>query len=71
VPFQLTRLYTSEHFVGQDAELRAIESYLQPLQTKNLEKRKVMILQAHAGIGKTQLSLQYCRAYHHAYSSVF
>jgi Cdc6-like AAA superfamily ATPase len=71
VPFQLTGLYTSEHFVGRDAELRAIESYLQPLQTKNLEKRKVMILQAHAGMGKTQLSLQYCRAYHHAYSGVF
>jgi hypothetical protein len=64
-------LPTSEHFVGRDVELRAIEDYLQPLQAKNLERRKVMILQAHAGMGKTQLSLQYCREYHHAYSGVF
>jgi hypothetical protein len=64
-------LPTSRCFVGRVAESQAIAAYLQPLQPKNQTERKVLIIQAHAGMGKTQLSIQYCRQYHHLYSGVF
>ncbi|PSN58895.1 hypothetical protein BS50DRAFT_317756, partial [Corynespora cassiicola Philippines] len=57
-------------FVQRDAEMQELERLLVD-KTHATARQKVVVLHGLGGIGKTQLSVEFARRHHHAFSSVF
>ncbi|KAL4996120.1 Pfs, NB-ARC and TPR domain protein [Aspergillus recurvatus] len=60
VPFDLTAASAAENFVGREDELEHLWQYLRPSSQKS---RKVAVLHALGGMGKTQLATRFARAH--------
>jgi hypothetical protein len=58
-------------FVGREAELQQMETILQTQSDSSGSTRKVLVLGAMGGIGKTQLTISYAKRHRSSYSSIF
>jgi Cdc6-like AAA superfamily ATPase len=66
VPFSLSDVTETQHFVAREEELTEMHSAL-----SNNGSRSTVILHGLGGIGKTQLSLAYAKRHKEKYSAVF
>ena len=58
-------------FIGRRAEIRQMESILQPQSDTLGSIRKVLVLGGMGGIGKTQLAITYAQRHRTCYTSIF
>jgi hypothetical protein len=72
VPFSLSGVPESQHFIARDQELVDIRETLHGGQDRfhTAGDRTVAILHGLGGIGKTQLAVAHAKRYRHSYSSV-
>jgi hypothetical protein len=66
VPFSLSDVPETEHFIAREAELAAMHAVLRCNGSRN-----TVVLHGLGGIGKTQLSVAYVKRYKDLYSSIF
>jgi hypothetical protein len=66
VPFSLSDVSETQHFVARETELTEMHEAL-----SNNSTRSTVILHGLGGIGKTQLSLAYAKRYKEKYSAIF
>ena len=66
--FSLAGVPVVETFIDRPLEMKALEN---TLLAKRDSRRKVFALHGLGGIGKTQLSAEFARRFHHHFSSVF
>ncbi|KAL6235840.1 hypothetical protein BDW75DRAFT_208440 [Aspergillus navahoensis] len=66
VPFDLSAVSVAGNFVGREYELEHIWQYLQP---SNQKSRKVAVVHALGGMGKTQLATRFARAHSDDYTA--
>lgn len=69
IPFSFEHVTPAKEFIGREAELRMLEDVLQPSTTPS-EGRRILVIRAMGGMGKTQLCLKYVRVHKNAYSAV-
>ncbi|KAL4961772.1 uncharacterized protein BDV14DRAFT_119957 [Aspergillus stella-maris] len=67
VPFDLTAVSAVENFMGREKESEQLWDYLRPSRQSS---RKVAILHALGGMGKTQLATHFARAHRNNYTAV-
>ncbi|PSN58929.1 TPR-like protein [Corynespora cassiicola Philippines] len=70
IDFHLQGMPIVGKFVQRDAETQELERLLVD-KTHATARQKVVVLHGLGGIGKTQLSVEFARRHHHAFSSVF
>ncbi|KAF2260426.1 TPR-like protein [Lojkania enalia] len=69
VPFSLKGVPVINKFVNRKEELTALREHLLPAREQG--RRKVTVLHGLGGIGKTQLSVEFCRRHADTFTAVF
>ena len=66
-PIEALPIPRNKHFVGRDDELKKIEYFF---NEGRIDKQRYIVISAGAGIGKTQLALEYAYRSEHKYKAI-